>query len=389
MISAKILPYQNHPEAWIISCYFNPGKYSSRRRNFEIFYEQLHGSKVNYLIAECAFGIEEFELPKDDRILQFRAKHQLWQKERLLNLLIKQLPLTCKYVFWLDADVLLNNPNWIPEAVENLQTNTICQPFSLAVRLEKDDMAPNFNVQASKVLVDYPSPNSPPQTRLWRSFAYNYCKNRHLAESSWFDIHGHTGFAWGARREILEQVPLFDKAIVGTADHIIAHAAVGQIPHPCLEKAFTDPRMLDRVYQWSRQFNQLTHNQIGFVEGELWHLWHGDLKNRQYLQRTQDFSEIDFDLDEDLIVNDDELYEFSDDRQDVQGWMNNYFESRQEDYSPPPIPEITHQPHNIDFYPPDSTLDASLDATTETASTSESGGGFDGGGAGGGWENYS
>ena len=46
-----------------------------------------------------------------------------------------------------------------------------------------------------------------------------------LAESLWFDIHGHTGFAWGARREVLDQVPLFDRAIVGTADHIIAHAS--------------------------------------------------------------------------------------------------------------------------------------------------------------------
>src|SRR4051794_18523857 len=130
MISEKIQPYQNHSEAWIISCYFNPNQYHSRRQNFDIFYEQLRRSKVNYLIAECAFGVEEFELPKDEHILQFRAKHKLWQKERLLNLLIKQLPSDCKYIFWLDADVLLTNPNWITEAVENLQANKICQPFS-------------------------------------------------------------------------------------------------------------------------------------------------------------------------------------------------------------------------------------------------------------------
>lgn len=264
MISSKIQKYQNHPDACIISCYFNSNNYISRLNNFNIFYEQLRRSEVNYFIAECAFGDENFTLPNDKNILRFRAKNRLWQKERLLNLLIKQLPSNFKYIFWLDADVLFNNPNWLIEAVENLQTNTICQPFSLAVRLEKDEIEPSFNVQGSKILVDFPSGKTSPQTRLWRSFAYNYCKQKHLAENLMFDIHGHTGFAWGIRREILDEILLFDKAIVGTADHIIAHAAVGQIPHNCIDKAFLDTELRQQIYQWSRKFNRETQNKLGF-----------------------------------------------------------------------------------------------------------------------------
>jgi predicted glycosyltransferase involved in capsule biosynthesis len=385
MISNKIEPYKNLPEAWIISCYFNSNNYVSRRRNFDVFYQQLRRSNVNYLIAECAFGDEKFDLPNDERILRFRSKNKLWQKERLLNLVIKQLPPNCKYVFWLDADVLLTNKNWIVEAVEVLKTHTICQPFSLAVRLEKDEIEPNFNVQGSKLLVDFPNSNAPQQTRLWRSFAYNYKNNKRLTESLMFDIHGHTGFAWGARREILDQIPLYDKAIVGTADHIIAHAAVAQIPHNCLEKAFTDRQELDNIYDWSRRFNQLTQNKLGFIESELWHLWHGELQNRQYLQRTQQFSKVRFNPHKDLVKNKDGLYEIPEERKDVQNWMNDYFESRRED-------ERSYS--NETTYTSPETISSSVETTriSETPETFEGfggGGDFAGGGAGGSWENYS
>ena len=392
MISTRIKPYQTHPEAFIISCYFNTNNYDSRRKNFDIFYRQLKRSNVNYLIAECAFGNEKFELPEDDKILRFRSKHKIWQKERLLNILIKQLPPRCKYVFWVDADVLFTNENWIVEAVESLKTNAICQPFSLAVRLEKDEIEPSFNVQGSKLLVDFPNAKAPPQTRLWRSFAYNCNQNRRLAESLMFDIHGHTGFAWGARREILEKNPLFDRAIVGTADHIIAHASVGQIPHNCLEKAFTNRKTLDKIYDWSLKFSEATQNKLGFTEGEVWHLWHGELENRQYLQRTQDFSKLDFDADEDLLINDDDLYEFPDNRKDAVIWMNNYFESRREDEKNSSN-ETTYTYNETKYVPTETNY-----TPTETVISAEKlepftgfggGGEFEGSGAGGSWENYS
>jgi hypothetical protein len=399
MISTRIKPYQTHPEAFVVSCYFNTNNYDSRRKNFDIFYQQLKRSNVNYLIAECAFGDEKFELPNDGKILRFRSKHKLWQKERLLNLLIKQLPLHCKYVFWVDADVLFTNENWIVEAVETLKTNAICQPFSLAVRLEKDETEPSFNVQGSTLLVDFPSPKAPQQTRLWRSFAYNYNQNRRLAESLMFDIHGHTGFAWGARRKILDKNPLFDRAIVGTADHIIAHASVGQIPHNCLEKAFTNRKTLEKIYDWSLKFNEVTQNKLGFTEGEVWHLWHGELQDRQYLQRTQQFSEISFDT-EDLEENDDGLYEFPDNRQDAAIWMNHYFESRREDGktsssdSSDSSSETNYRTSSDSTYIPPETNYSTGESTQSVEPLQPfegfgGGGEFEGSGAGGSWENYS
>jgi 3-polyprenyl-4-hydroxybenzoate decarboxylase len=44
-------------------------------------------------------------------------------KRRLLNKIIAEhLPTKYKYIFWVDADVIFQNPNWIVEGVEELQS---------------------------------------------------------------------------------------------------------------------------------------------------------------------------------------------------------------------------------------------------------------------------
>jgi hypothetical protein len=83
-------------------------------------------------------------------------------------------------------------------------------------------------------------------------------------------------------------MPLYDKALIGGADHIMAHAAAGQIPHECITKSFTDN--LKEVETWSREFYAVMQGRIGFVEGTLYHLWHGDIEKRQYLKRIKDFT---------------------------------------------------------------------------------------------------
>lgn len=118
------------------------------------------------------------------------------------------------------------------------------------------------------------------------------------AQSLNYDEHGHVGFAWGARREVLEKCPLYEKALIGGADHILAHAAAGQISHDCITKSFTDN--LADIQEWSRDFNaacdcqtwngKVLLNRIGYVNGDLYHIWHGEVSDRAYLKRIREFT---------------------------------------------------------------------------------------------------
>lgn len=307
------LPYQAHDEAWIISCYYNPLGFRSRRRNFDIFRVQLERSGVRHLIIECAFGGEEFVL-SGANIIKLRARDVLWQKERLLNLAERLLPRDARYVIWLDADILFQNPKWIKQTVKTLQNTVICQPFSRCVRLFPGQLQPSAE-----------------NTEIWESFAFVVNSNPIKGASDNFDLHGHTGFAWAARREIFSEIGLYDRAIAGTADHLMAHAALNQINHPCIERAFFSDAIKEHFGRWGKKFNQIVQNKIGFVEGEVWHLWHGELKNRRYLDRTRELSRLGFDPLTDLIINEHGLFEFAAHREDLRLWMTNYFRQRLED----------------------------------------------------------
>jgi hypothetical protein len=122
---------------------------------------------------------------------------------------------------------------------------------------------------------------------VWRSFAANYATNN-LWKDPHYNNHGHVGFAWGARRDVLSAIPLYDKALIGGADHIMAHAAVGQINHPCITKSFTDD--IDAINEWSTDFYHATQGKLGYTKGDLYHIWHGELDKRNYYNRIKDFT---------------------------------------------------------------------------------------------------
>lgn len=292
--------YKGHPEAVIISCFFNPQNSPYRLKAFKRFYDDI--KHLNHRIIECVIGDAKPQL-EGEHIAVVHTENLLWHKEALLNKIVKGLSKDFKYIFWVDADVIFSNKNWIVESVEQLHSCNILQPFEYCFHLDKDELVPSpqstrqkwdidaqlkFSINAMppnwKMTRDIPNA----ERRVWRSFSSNWVCDRKSAKSENYNTHGHVGFAWGARREILEAVPLYDKALIGGADHIIAHASAGQIPFCCIDKSFTDN--LEEVYAWSRKFFAVVKGKIGYVKGDLYHIWHGDIDKRQYLKRIQDFT---------------------------------------------------------------------------------------------------
>lgn len=273
--------YKTHSEAVIIACYFNPQNNPYRLKAFNIFYESI--KHLNHRIVECVIGDTKPQLEESENISRITTPNLLWHKESILNMIVKNLPAKYKYVFWVDADVIFTNNNWLVDSVKSLQENNICQPFEYCIHLKKDQTEPHFDVTHEYEHVNNPRTRHP---EMWRSF----CANDTIGISSDenYDKHGHVGFAWGARREVLDSVPLYDRALIGGGDHIIAHAAAGHINHSCIMKSFTED--IDAVNDWSRKFHNVVKGKIGYAKGDLYHIWHGDLENRQYLKRIQEYT---------------------------------------------------------------------------------------------------
>ena len=276
------LKYSGHEEAVIISCFFNPMNSPYRLKAFRTFYDSI--KHLNHQITECVIGdgrpqLAEIVNPNNYDVIH--SDSMLWHKETLLNRTIATLSRKYKYVFWVDADVIFRNPDWMIEGVEQLKLKNIIQPFEYCVHLDKDEKRPaSFDLAIAE--------RSDGLRKVWKSFCATFNTDRKMAEDKKYDRHGHVGFAWGARRDVLDFIPLYDKALIGGADHIIAHAAAGHIPHSCITNAFKDD--IDNVLEWSKRFFHIVRGQIGYVSGDLYHIWHGDIDKRQYLKRVKDFT---------------------------------------------------------------------------------------------------
>jgi hypothetical protein len=269
--------YKTHSEAMIVSCFFNPQNSPYRLKAFNHFYDSI--KHLNHTIVECVIGDTKPQLPENENIKRVYTENLLWHKESLLNNIISELPKKYKYIFWVDADVIFTNLNWLVEGVEQLKKVKIIQPFGTCIHLEKDELKSPFDLS----LVKWSKKPNVLNNKVWYSFCKNYCTSVNMWSDNDYNTHGHVGFAWGAQRGVLDTVPLYERALIGGADHIIAHASAGQIGHNCITKSFSEN--IEEVNDWSTKFYNEVKGSIGYVDGDLYHIWHGDISKRQYLKR--------------------------------------------------------------------------------------------------------
>jgi hypothetical protein len=308
------LHYQRADDLWVVTSYFNREKYASVAENLRRFREPLARAGQNFLAVECAFGSAPFDLEPAPDLLQVRARDVLWQKERLLNVAISRLPPACRKVAWLDCDVLFENPDWAVEASRLLDDHPVVQLYDRAVRLPRGHTRHRGEGDA------------------WDGFAAVHRRAPHLHREGRFGRHGHTGFAWAARREILGRHGLYDPCIAGSSDHLMAHAMYGDCDSHCVRLITgIGNRQHAHFLGWFRGFSRDVAGRVAHVPGRVLHLWHGEMADRNYLERHQELLRFDFDPGEDLKVGAGGCWEWNSPKPDLHRWAADYFRRRNED----------------------------------------------------------
>ena len=296
----------------VLTAYYNPCRYRSRRANHDRFRRALELQGVPVFTVECAFGGEPFELPAGEGVLQVRGGDVLWQKERLLNLALEQLPAGFTKVAWLDGDVLFERQDWARETSRLLDTEVLVQPFSEAVRLQRGADRDDGTGER------------------WEGFAAVHLKDRSRRPSN-FSAHGHTGFAWAARREALTH-GLYDVCLSGSGDHLMAHAAGGDFGCACVRAIFGANTTFEDHYRvWASSFHAQAAGRIGALPGRLLHLWHGDFALRGYPDRNRELAALEFDPGNDLKLGEAGTWTWASDRPALHRWARRQFEARAED----------------------------------------------------------
>lgn len=303
---------------WAVAAYFNPCRYRSRLENYARFRADL---KAPLLTVELAFDAP-FELgPADaDILIQRRGGAVMWQKERLLNIAIEHLPAECEAVAWLDCDVLFTRPDWPDAALRALETWSLIQPFAAA----RDRLAPDSSA------VGEAAPAA----------AASWCRGAPLELAFEYDAAGAPcrrlsapGFAWAARRELITRTRLYDACIFGAGDRALIQAATGRIEQE-IGSRISSPAHAAHYRKWAAPFQRAVAGSIGYVAGEVVHLWHGDFRDRGYRVRFDDFRRLGFDPERDIALDGAACWRWASDKPELHARAGDLFSARREDDRP-------------------------------------------------------
>lgn len=284
-----------------VTCYFNPCHYENSRRNMKEFLRSYKGPDLHMI--ELSFD-GQFESDAEIKIKGDPKRNLLWQKERLLNILINSLPAKYDKVAWIDADVLLLN-NWWDTAEYMLDNGfRALQPFSWA------------SLTNEKLEIE----------RRYCSISYKFCNPDFKPPVR---MYPSSGFAWVARRDCLPDGKLLDFHITGNGDSMMVNAWLANfVPesHPINKKWH-----LHYLKEAAKHYRMI-RQRVGYVPGELLHIYHGSWDNRKYNQRARYLTEHDYDPVNDIAIDEENgLWRWTGTKPELEKVVANYFYERKED----------------------------------------------------------
>jgi hypothetical protein len=301
-------------DLWAVTSYQNSCKYGSRLRNFKIFRDKLD---VPLLVVEiCRTGAFELTPQDGDIVIQLIAEDRLWQKERLINIGIQALPATAQYVAWLDCDIVFETNEWVTEVCEKLRGGfDLVQPFSGVIHQTSEEKAQFSDASDFSKEANEPS----------AGFA--------IAEEE-FTFNQHTdradfapGHAWCSTRALMEKHPLYDRMICGGGDTIHLAASLGWLDG-VLKGIDTSTHHLEDI---KRHYLSAPRSEISYSSNKLFHLYHGDFRNRKYLDRQKMLNTTDFNPNLHLVSQPGKPLEYSPEGNDICALIDGYLHARRED----------------------------------------------------------
>lgn len=296
----------------IISVYFNPAKYRALYENYLYFSSRIKEQQIRLITVECAFNDDDFQLPKESDVYQLRSSSIMWQKERLINYGISKLPAECDYFAWIDGDIIFPN-GWNNLAIQELQKSDIIQLYKKVFHLPKGLKSHD----GSKIPFL--------QSVLWQKIIHkNWLERRKSKELSF----SAPGFAWAARRDLFEDILIYDKNIVGSGDTFIVDCLLDSWDIHGFASKFT-PAMKEHMMDYCGKLKS-KNPKIGYIPVDVCHLYHGSLKNRSYMDRHQAILENDYDPQTDIKLEND-VYEWATNKPNMHESIKNYFFARMED----------------------------------------------------------
>jgi hypothetical protein len=263
-----------------VTCFFNPVGYQKPIENFHRFKNDLlETHEIDLFTIELDQG-RGFSVPEDrftKRIEADPERSTLWQKERLLNILIEEIPDEYDAIAWVDADLLFLRADLADSIRDLLSRRNWGQPFSGSWYADKRGV-----LERGKT-----------------STGWFYT---HEQEKTLQFTKSHPGFAWVARRDWLQSIGgLYQYNITGGGDVTMLQGVNAGAGYNS-EDGFGVWR--GAVEKWAESARENGGSSFGYVGGDVVHLYHGSRKNRRYVERFEYLIRYGFDPETDIEIDD-------------------------------------------------------------------------------------
>ena len=320
----------------VVTCFFNPTGSRRRVENFKQFRRALDACGLPVLTVELAFGNDPFMLDREaGELLQLRSDSPMWQKERLLNIGIgRMLERGYRKIVWLDADVVFEEPrHWPWFVAAELEDVPLCQVFRTVQIERKPGRKPVPGLSAVRFYREVgawfdQNPRDPSLRRLLGM------------------LNGYSGFGWAATADLLQHVPLYDRAIVGGGDKLIFAAAcprkakwlnevirtMGTNLAPCETCGHVNeaPAYLNDYLAWAEQWDRAVQGRMTCADLTVRSLYHGEHQNRFYRLRREILLRYAYDPAADLIKNEQGCWKWNSYKPGMHLKVHGYFFARRD-----------------------------------------------------------
>lgn len=253
----------------IVAAYFNPQKSENRYQNFLKFSQHMADLNIPFYAIEGYYYKDEPQLTQKDCQNLYTIEYYdiLWQKERLLNILIDKLPPEVDCFGWFDADIIFSCDNLKEQCEEILKYYPVIQPWKKAYFLKED----NIDVEQ-----EY--------------YSLAYCKQNKFQHK----MPPHPGFAWCMRRKEWNEINKFyDYIITGNGDTFLQLAFYGNFEHKYV-KNIMNVYHKNFYMKWANDTYKIINGQIGYLDIELKHLYHGKVSSRPYFDVYKKIEEFGY-----------------------------------------------------------------------------------------------
>jgi glycosyltransferase involved in cell wall biosynthesis len=299
----------------ILNCYFNPCDYKSKFINFQKTIKYFDQFEFPSLTIESFKDNSKYRIYTNTKnVISVKSESTFWQKENLLNIGIEFLKkFDCKYILVLDGDIKFSSDNWIREIKQASRVNDITHIFKKTNRID------SYNKKIRKL-----------NTILHR---INENQSNEQKLNLLLERDGEPGYGYCFKKDVFANVNLYDKCIMGSGDffNLISNYRCKGFSKKIKNDRFFRKATTEFVSDYLDYVNKFFSPdvKVGYANCELDTFYHGEIVNREYVNRESILSKFKFDPTTDIKKNQIGVYEVT--NKILEKRIYKYFQNRDED----------------------------------------------------------